>query len=306
MHPILFCLFSLSAMAFIPACAHSAPAQLAGIHVNRVGSSPYFAKAAQATLESSRAQCSLMQTVCATMPTGASAKDRAICTPVTNGFSFRGNLADVGKQVTDEYFATRMGMAARMTRKMVLKVNSVCDIEVAEQNSTDIWHYSPQGYTHFESKDQPNQNRSWTRSQHKRIATGTNALLDGVLPLASNSTVSPPSGFGTYAKHKCTLRNVSGPWSGTFCLKATATPFPGHLTLAGKVVAGKNIMIEDAATEVTEEIMLPDTIFHPPADEMPGARSSRTPSAINATQKWCLKQEQRTGVNPCQHGSDDD
>ncbi len=298
-------LVSLTAMVCVSACVNSAPAQLAGIHVQRMGSSPYFLQAAQATLERSRAQCSLLQSVCAMMPAGASAKDRAACIPVANGFSLRGNLADVGRQVTDEYFATGMGMATRKTRKTVLKVHSVCNIEVAEQNSTNIWHYTSQGYTQFESKDLPNQKRSWTRSQHKRVATGTSRLLDGVLPLTSRSTVSPPSGFQTHAKHKCALRSISGPWSGTLCLKATATPFPGHLTLAGKIVAGKTVMLEDAATEVAEGIRVPDAMFYPPADEIAEARSTRTP-ATNATQKWCLKQKQKTGVNPCENDSDDD
>jgi hypothetical protein len=276
---------------------------LEGIHVHRSGVSPYFLNAAKTTLNASEAQCKQLSSVCAMLPAGAGAKDVAVCAAVANGFSFRGNVSDVGKQETDEYFATGMHMAARQTEKTVLKVKSVCEIEVVAQKSADIWHYSSQGYTHYELKDRGKNGRNWVRTDHKRPSSKTGALLAGVFPLPVASPVSPVLGHKTYAGYKCEVRKISGPWAGTFCLKATATAFPGYVALAGSVVAGKDIMLEDAATEVTEKVMLPATYFYPPAGEKSEAKQVLPASAENATQKWCAKQKIKTGINPCEDGS---
>ena len=302
---LVFTLAMTLLLVSLSAQAKDVPQTLEGIHVHRSGASPYFLNAAKVTLKTAEAQCTLLKSVCATMPAGASVRDRAACAPVAGGFSFSGNLTDVGKQETDEYFATELQMAARRTKKTVLQVKSVCEIAVAEQESTDIWHYTPQGYTHYELKDSK-QGRNWVRTQHQRPASKANALLAGVLPLSSSSTVSAVLGHKTYAGHTCEVREITGPWMGTFCLKTTATPFPGHVTLAGMVVAGKDTLLEDAATEVAEKVRLPYAYFYPPAGEKPAGKPVLPTSSENATQKWCAKQKIKTGVNPCTDGNTND
>jgi hypothetical protein len=286
----------------MPAEAKDAPPSLEGIHVHRSGTSPYFLNAAKETLKTYEGQCKLMKSVCAMMPAGASAKDKAACAAVASGFSLKGNLADVGKQETDEYFATAMQMAARQTTKTVLQVKSICEVEVVDQESVDIWHYSPQAYTHYELKNHPKKGRYWVRSEHKRLAPKTGALLAGVYPMSDTSTVSQVLGQKEYAGLKCEVREITGPWAGTFCLSATETPFPGHLTLAGTVVAGKDTMLEDQATAVAVKVMLPRKHFFPPErDKLESARA-RSTSPENPTQRWCAKQKIKTGIDPCKEG----
>lgn len=298
------------AMTFFHAPVHAqakGPATaLEGIHVHRSGTSPYFLNAATETLKVSEGQCKLMKSVCAMMPAGTSGKDKAACADVAGGFSFKGNLADVGKQETDEYFATAMQMAARQTKKTVLLTKSVCEAEVVEQESVDIWHYAPQGYTRYELKNHPRKGRYWIRSEHRRLAPKTGALLAGVFPLSDTSKVSPVLGHKTVAGHKCEVREIAGPWSGSFCLKATDTPFPGHMALAGKVIAGKDTLLEDQATDVAVKVMLPRAHFFPPERDKVESMRALSTSPNNPTQKWCAKQKIKTGINPCENGAEDD
>jgi hypothetical protein len=293
-------------LAPISAQAKDLPAALEGIHVHRSGTSPYFVNAAKQTLKTQEAQCKLMKSVCAMMPAGASGKDKAACADVAAGFSLKGSLAEVGTQETDEYFATAMKMAARQTMKTVLQVKSICEVEVVEQKSVDIWHFTPNGHTHYGLKDSPKKGHYWVLTEHKPLSSKAGALLAGVFPLTATSTVSPALGYKTYAGHKCEVREITGPWSGTFCLKPTDTPFPGHVTLAGKVVAGKDIMLEDQATEIAVKIMLPKAHFFPPESDKFENMSALSKSLDNPTQKWCAKQKIKTGINPCEDGAADD
>jgi len=290
----------------MPSEAKDAPPALEGIHVHRSGASPYFLNAAKEALKTYEGQCKLMKSVCAMMPAGASAKDTAACTVVASGFSLKGNLADVGKQETDEYFATAMQMAARQTTKTVLQVKSICEVEVVDQESVDIWHYAPQAYTHYELKNHPKKGRYWVRSEHKRLAPKAGALLAGVYPMSDASKVSPVLGQKEYAGIKCDVREISGPWAGTFCLSATGTAFPGHLTLAETVVAGKDTMLEEQATAVAVKVMLPRPHFFPPERDKLESTQAHSASPENPTLRWCAKQKIKTGIDPCKEAASDD
>ena len=292
-------------LAHNPVHAKDTHPPLEGIHVHRSGTSPYFLNAAKETLKTHEGQCNLMKSVCAMMPAGANGKDKAACADVAGGFSLKGNLADVGKQETDEYFATVQKMAARQTTKTVLQLKSICEAEVVAQKGVDIWHYTAQGHTHFELKNHPKKGRYWIRSEHRRLAPKFGALLAGVFPLSDTSSVSTVLGHKTIASHKCEVREFTGPWSGTFCLKATQTPFPGHVSLAGRVVAGKDTMFEDQASDVAEKIMLPQVYFFPAENDKVESMQALSKSADNPTQKWCAKQKIKTGINPCEDSNDD-
>jgi hypothetical protein len=290
----------------VPSQAKDTPPPLEGIHVHRSGTSPFLLNAAKVAVKTAEAQCKMMKSVCAMMPAGASRKDRAVCSGAMGKFSMKGNLADVGNQETDEYFATAMQMAARLTTKTVLQVKSVCEVEVVERKDTDIWHYTPEGHTHYELKNDSRKGRYWIRTVHKPLNVKVGALLAGVFPLTDASSVSRVLGWKTIAGHKCEVREITGPWSGTFCLKATQTSFPGSVTLAGTVIAGKDTMLDDQATEVTEKIMLPADYFNPPANDRVESMQALSRSADNPTQKWCAKQKIKTGINPCEKDADDD
>ncbi|NDP49507.1 MAG: hypothetical protein GZ085_14190 [Sulfuriferula multivorans] len=303
---VLFMLVMRLSLVFSAACSQAAAPSLEGMHIHRSGTSPYFLHSAKESLKAYEGQCNLMKSVCAMMPAGASSKDRAACVNVGSGFQLKGNLADVGGQETDEYFATALNMSARQIRKTVLQVNSVCEVEVVEQESVDIRHYTSKGYTQYELKNHPKKGRYWLRTEHERIDSKMGALLKGAFNLSSQSSVSQSLGQKTYAGFKCELREVTGPWAGSLCLMATDTPFPGHVTLAGTIVAGNDTMLDEKATEVTVKIMLPRTHFYPSESDRVEAAEGRSAASGNATQRWCQKQKLKTGVNPCEGESGED
>jgi hypothetical protein len=288
--------------AAMSAEAKDAPSTLEGIHVHRSGTSPHFVNSAKKTLKAQEDQCKLMKSVCAMMPAGANSKDKAACIDTQSGFSVKGNVPDVGRQETDEYFSTTPTMAARQTTKTVLQVKSICAVEVVQQKSTEIWHYAAKGHIHYVLKESPKKGHYWVRTEHKALSSKAGAFPAGVLPLSATSTVSPVLGQKTYAGHKCAVREITGPWSGTFCLKPTQASFPGHVTLAGKILAGEDVLLEDRATEVAEKIMLPKAHFFPPESD----KIEDSVSPENPTRKWCAKQKIKTGIDPCEKGSADE
>ncbi|WP_114970035.1 hypothetical protein [Rhodoferax ferrireducens] len=288
-------------LGHLPTQAMDLTGPIAGIHVHRSGNSAHLLNAANETIKALKHQCQSVKSVCAMLPAGASRKDAAACAKVAGGFNFKGNLADLGKLETDEYFATGLHMATRLTEQTSLLTKSVCDVEVVAQTSTDIWHYGPKTYTHFELKNNPKKGRYWIRTEHQQLSPEMGSLLVGVFPVFDMSTVSPGSGYKTYAGHRCELREITGPVSGTFCLKATNTPFPGHVRLAGSLVSARDKLLrEDHATEASMDVMLPRARFFPPeGDKVENTRTLST-SPENPTQKWCAKQKAKTGINPCE------
>ena len=302
----LFMIAMKFALVFSTACSEAAAPALEGLHVHRSGSSPYFLHSAKVSLKAYEGQCKLMKSVCAMMPAGASSKDRAACVNVGSGFQLKGNLANVGSQETDEYFATSLSLSARQIRKTVLQVNSICEVQVVEQESVDIRHYTSKGYTQYELKNHPKKGRYWLRTEHEHIDSKTGALLKGSFNLSSHSSVSQSFGQKSYAGFKCELREVTGPWAGSLCLMATDTIFPGHVTLAGTIVAGKDTLLDEKATAVTVKIMLPRTHFYPSEGDRVEAAEGRSVASGNATQRWCQKQKLKTGVNPCEGDSGED
>ena len=288
-------------LACMPDLAIGASFRVEGMHIHRSGTSPHFLKAAQVTLKAYEDQCRLMKSVCATMPAGARARDKAACAQITGAFSVKGNPADIGKQETDEYFATGLNMAARQTTKTLLQVKSVCEVEVVDHKDADLWHYTPSGHTHYVLKNDPRKGRFWMRTEHKQRASVSGGLLAGVFPLTDASKVSAVLKQKTIAGHRCEVRDVVGPWSGTFCLKATPSTFPGQVALEGTVMAGNEIMFEDQATEVAEKVMLPRAVFFPPQGDTVESQRTVAQSRNNATQQWCAKQKMETGVNPCEN-----
>lgn len=281
-----------------------------GIHVHRSGDSPHFKKMAEMTAKGLEGQCKGLKSVCSMLPAAASARDNAVCAAVSGGFQIKGKLSDVGKQETDEYFAIAKKMAVKKTKKVEMRVKSTCEVEVVEQESIDIRHYVPGGYTQYELKDDARKGRHWLRSTHKWIDPKAGATLAGVFPMSDASKVSRSQGHKTLAHHKCEVREVTGPWSGTLCLKNTATPFPGHVTLAAKIIssvpAGVATLLEEEVDSYSEKLILPMALFFPPSTEKVESARAPAKSPDNPTQKWCAKQKEKTGIDPCEGEPDDD
>lgn len=293
-----------------PAFAQLKGSVMDGIHVHRSGDSPHFKKMAGMTAKGLEGQCKGLKSVCSMLPVAASAKDKAVCAAVSGSFQIKGNLSDVGKQETDEYFAIAKRMAVKKITKMELRVKSTCEVEVVEQESIDIRHYVPGGYTQYELKDDPRKGRHWLRSTHKWIDPKAGAMLAGIFPMSDASKVSGSQGHKTLAYQKCEVREVTGPWSGTLCLKNTATPFPGHVTLAAKIVssvpAGVTTLLEEEVDSYSEKQILPMALFFPPSTEKVESARAPVKSPDNPTQKWCAKQKAKTGIDPCEDEQDDD
>lgn len=303
-------LFLLIPSLMAPAYAQLKGSVMDGIHVHRSGDAPHFRKMAEMMAKGLEDQCKGLKSVCSMLPAAASARDKAVCAAVSGSFQIKGKLSDVGKQETEEYFAIAKKMAVKKTKKMELRVKSTCEVEVVEQESVDIRHYVPGGYTQYELKDDARKGRHWVRSTHQWIDPKTGALLAGVFPMSAASKVSRSQGHKTLAHHKCEVREVTGPWSGTLCLKNTATPFPGHVTLAAKIVssvpAGAATLLEEEVGSYSENLVLPMALFFPPPTEKIESARASAQSPDNPTQKWCAKQKEKTGIDPCEDEQDDD
>ena len=279
------------------------PSELEGIHIRFSGTSPFLDDRMTEAVESGKAQCAQMQTLCA-IPHVAADKP-ALCAGVAGGFKINGLLPGVQKRETNRYFATAQKMSAEYAKGLVLVPKSVCEYDVVEHESVKIVHRAPGGGgIRYELKNHPKKGRYWTRSDIPQLSPETFAMLEGTVPFADKSKVSPVSGRRMIAGYKCEVRDIAGPWLWTLCMAPTNTDFPGQVALAIKAVFGKDTLFESEATKIAMKSMLPSSLFFPPA----GDRIEKTgaKSATNATQKWCLAQKAKTGVNPCTDGPDAD
>ncbi|MBT9591589.1 MAG: hypothetical protein IV089_11905 [Thiobacillus sp.] len=293
------------AFAAMPVCA-ALPSTFEGIHIRYKGVSPYYADQAAASQKTMKAQCEQLQKLCA-MPHVVADKP-GMCAAVAGGYKFKGILADVGKSETNRYFATAMQMSAQYTKTTVLVTKSVCEQEVLEEETVKIEHQTRMGVTRFTLTNHPKKGRYWIREERKQPDSGTaDLLLDSMakaFPIKDTFKVSPVLGVDILGGHRCEIREISGPWTWTLCRKPTDTPFPGSVTLATKAVTGKTVLFEKRATEVAMKVVLPGSLFFPPAGdkiEIAGAKSTAGPM-----QKWCAKQKAKNGIDPCEDDPGDD
>lgn len=291
---------------FQSACA-APPQTLEGIHIHLEGTMPFVADAAARQLKASKAQCESPQIkeMCA-MPHVAADKTAGsgLCAAVAGGFKLKGSLADVGKTKTDVYFWPAKKMSARYGKGYVLKAKQLCEFEVVEEKNVKLIHYAPGGGgVRYELQDHPNKGVYWRLSKSPKLGPGIFTALKGRVPFADPSEISAVLGHDLIAGHKCEIREYSGPWTFTLCQKKTGSNFAETVTLAAKVVAGKDVMLDERATAVAMNVVLPASLFFPPVGEKVETVGAK--SADNPTQKWCAKQQAKTGVNPCEDGSDD-
>jgi hypothetical protein len=294
----------LRAAACLLALAQSAlPAQaqddVAGIHVHSVATSAVLAAMAPQQLEMMQATCKTLQALCA----AGGGTDAALCAQAAKGFQFHGNLAEVGRIEFDEYYATAQHMRTRKHVSTALQSKSVCDVVVGQRELIDIWHYNARTTTLYHREDRPPKGRYWQRTDNAVLSPDSAAaLLKMLQPWADPASVSPVTSHQKIAGHTCTQRQHSGAVAGATCLLQTEAAFPGHVALARSWVTPQGSMADEKATLVELHAMLPKALFYPP----PGERVQGGRSASNPTQKWCARQKNQTGVNPCQDPDGDE
>lgn len=269
---------------------------------------PFIADAAARQLKASRMQCESPQIkeMCA-MPHVKADKAAAsgLCAAVAGGFKFKGNLADVGKTKSDVYVWPEKKMSARYGKAYVLKAKQLCEFEVIEEKGAKIIHAAPGGVSvRYELQDHPKKGLYWRMSKSPKLSPGIFTALKGQVPFADPSKVSAVLEHDLIAGHKCEIREYAGPWTFTLCQKTTGGTHSETVTLAAKIVAGKDVMLDERATGIAMNVALPADLFFPSAGQK--IENVGVKSADNATQKWCAKQQAKTGVNPCEDGSDDD
>ena len=286
----------------ISACA-APPPEFEGIHIRLNGISPFLDARMKEIVEAGKTQCEQMQKLCA-IPHVAADKP-ALCAAVAGGFKVKGMLPVGQQRETNRYFATAKQMSAEYSKGFVLVPKSVCEYEVVEHESVQIVHRAPGGGgIRYELKNHPKKGRYWMRSDIPQLTPETFAMLEGAVPFADKSKVSPVSGHKMIAGYKCEIRNIAGPWLWTLCMAPTNADFPGQVALAVKAVSGKDTLFESEATQVVMKTILPGNLFFPPSGEKVEKVGAK--SATNPTQKWCLAQKAKTGVNPCTDGPGDD
>ena len=144
-------------------------------------------------------------------------------------------------------------MAARQTTKTIVQLKSTCEAELVQVKGADIWHYTSQGRIHWELKNHARKGRYWYRNEQTKLSPQTDAALAEIFPLSNVLKAAPVLGQRTIVGQQCEVRDITGPWYGTFCLKATRAPYPSHITLAVTMTTGKDNMLEDQATTYAEK-----------------------------------------------------
>jgi hypothetical protein len=156
----------------------------------------------------------------------------------------------------------------------------------------------------------PKKGRYWIRSEQRWIDPKAGTMLAGMFAMSDALKVSPPLGHKTYARQRCEVREISGPWSMTLCVKKTGIPFPAYVTLAVKITSpmppGRTILVEEEVDIFSEKLLLSLDLFFPPSTEKVESARTLAKSKDNPTQRWCAAQKKKTGINPCEHDLDDD
>lgn len=268
--------------------------QAEGIHIHKKGTSPSLAKIANVQFKAAKEQCEGMRKLCQ-----QGLPNPALCAMTAGGFKSNGDASSVGNYETDEYFSGASKMAAEWRTTTVMVAKSICETEFIEQATVKIRHYLPNSRVQYELKHSKKKGDYWLRSEQKSPDEKSASLLSGIFPLTANAKVSPVLKTGKYAGHSCEVREVTGPLSGTFCMKSTGASFPAQVTLAGTLRSGDEILSDDEATRVDMKVALPNTHFYPPVGAKIVNLDAAASSADNPTQKWCLAQKAKTGVNPC-------
>lgn len=280
---------------FVGCSANAAPETITGIHVRYVGTSPHAVKA-QETLNKAMS---------------------GMCAKQGMTFKMNGPVEKIGDSVTNEYFAPSHYYSASYKSYYVVVQNSLCESTVTQLTKTLIYHLNapPQGGGVLYEYRSGGKSPGW--SKRALPSLGLSAM---VVDTAESSAITGGAkvmvaGKDMYAGQSCKVSKVFMPGGGMLsdsCEmpvykdtdKKIPLAFPVRLKLAGSQYLPESgeLVSRTVAESVNLKSALPASLFLPPEDAFkakPGTTTKR-----NATSKWCDKQEQKTGVNPCKNGDE--
>lgn len=305
----------LAFLLVIPVPAHSdtkrdrdARGVVDGIHVQRKGDSTYYNEQAMLSVKVLEGACKSAKQTCSMIVAdpAASAKAKSRCASATGIFELKGGSpGSVGDQVVDEYFVPALSWHAQISRTKVLKQTGLCEAEVTERHQHRIRHYAAGGYTQYELKHSSGKGKHWIRSTRK-VDPKLLSVLQAAFLAPDKISVFPEVGDKTYLTGlKCKIGEVKiANFTFNLCLHPTGLHFPAKVLLASKMVAGGEVYRQETVVSYKEKIGLPFDLFMPPAFDRVVDADAIDPD--NATQKWCLAQKAKTGVNPCTDEPGDD
>lgn len=236
-----------------------------GIHMQLSGTSPFLLQNSTIMAQAFAGQCKQLIAVCALLPAGT---NEPSCQNLSKDFQLKGNLADVGKEKVDEYFATGERMRTTRVRSNVLVATAVCGAEIKEVETVKIRQFTATGWIDYERKEDRNKARYWQRTDTAMPSDSVIAMLSSLAP-TTGATVSAPAGTDLIATNLCDIYKISGPMVGTICVSKTDTLYPGNLTLAATLTLGSGDIVtgDRRATSVERNIQLNKTDFYPPEGE---------------------------------------
>lgn len=310
--PTLHCpnqpLLAACLLLFATAVAASPSDGSVGLHLRLNSQSPYLRDAARVTLDIQRRQCAAAVAQCAQSPVLQSdAHGRTFCAQA-RAFTLNGDVQTVGDAQVDVYLAPALRTQSRHQTMHVLHRDELCAATVIVQKQLDIWQMTPASTRHFALREQVGKAPHWTRSDSPALPPAMTALVMQAYPFIAGVAVGAPLGSELVAGHICQRHPVSGPVHGTLCLMPTAAATDGQVSLRASLMSGDTVVLETRAIAVEENVMLRVDRLQPPADagrQDPGRQDPGKPPPVNATQRWCNLQAQRTGRNPCLHDDDD-
>ena len=288
--------FSLVAlMGFVGCSANAAPETVNGIHVRYIGSSPHAVKAQEVLNKAMTEMCS------------------------KQGMTYRinGPVSKIGDSVTDEYFAPGKYYSASYKEYYVAVQNSLCESTVTRLTKTLIYHSNPPPrgggmlYEHRTGGKSP----GWTKHELPSLGIAGMVIASFESSAVKGGASAVAAGKGVYGGYPCSVSQVRMPGDGVLsdscempmyqdAEKKVPLAYPVRLKLASSQYQPEtgDLVSKTVAESVNLKASLPATLFFPPEDAF--RKKAGDTSKRNATSKWCEKQEQKTGINPCKNPAD--
>jgi hypothetical protein len=217
-----------------------------------------------------------------------------------------GPIGLLGTFTVDEYFSKDGAYQAKYTEGYLAKPTGPCKVSIEPYKKILLYHFGTR--TLYEFSANGNKPAAWkTRPlPGERVAAFTGNTLDSRIGKVVKTGKS-----GKYAGLECVLQELhtSAALAGEDCVRVIPkgvvdAPFALPLMRrAWNATTGKQITFQQAqSVDLKADLAL--SVFLPP-EEIPNA--TKAPRAIpGPMQKWCEKQQQTTGINPCKKDPKDD
>ena len=282
--------------SFVGCSANAAPETITGIHVHQVGTSPHAVKVQETMNKAMAVMCAKQGMV----------------------FKINGPVEKVGDSVTDEYFAPGNYYSASYKEYYIAVQNSLCESTVTRLTKTLIYHLnpSPQGGGMLYEYRSGGKSPGWSKRALPSLGLSAMVVDTFESSAAKGGAKVVVTGKDLYAGQSCNISKVLMPGGGVLsdscemsvykdADKKILLAFPARLKLASSqyIPESGELVSRTVAESVNLKSALPASLFFPPEDAFkakPGTATKR-----NATSKWCDKQEQKTGINPCNNADED-